>query len=122
MDLSYKLFKGASIQFHDIAKADEKASDLLKLPAVKQIWPVRLYGVPEHTVHWTDRPGEHDSSIKRRAPAAADDTFTPHLMTQVSLLRNKGILGKGIKVAVIDTGVSRPVMTHPSSPLTRKID
>lgn len=34
------------------------------------------------------------------------DTFTPHVMTQVDMLRADGITGKGVKIAVIDTGVS----------------
>ncbi|KAH8922586.1 subtilisin-like protein [Atractiella rhizophila] len=33
------------------------------------------------------------------------DNFAPHIQTKASLLHKEGILGKGVKVAVIDTGV-----------------
>lgn len=39
---------------------------------------------------------------------ATADTFSPHVMTQVDRLRSQGVVGEGIKVAVVDTGVSRP--------------
>lgn len=42
-----------------------------------------------------------------RARQAAMDTFSPHAMTQVDRLRNQGVVGKGIKVAVVDTGVRK---------------
>lgn len=105
MDLNYKLFKGASIQFKDLEKAEDTAAQVANMPAVKNMWPVKLYSVPTHTVHSTgdDSTG---AFTKRQAAGAGNDTFTPHVMTQVNQLRDKGITGKGIKIAVIDTGVS----------------
>jgi hypothetical protein len=35
------------------------------------------------------------------------DTFSTHLMTQVNRFKDKAITGKGIKIGIIDTGVSR---------------
>lgn len=43
---------------------------------------------------------------KRAVNISVADTFTPHVMTQVDLLRADGITGKGVKIAVVDTGVS----------------
>lgn len=40
------------------------------------------------------------------ANAYANNTFSPHVMVQADKLHAKGITGKGIKIAVIDTGVS----------------
>ncbi|KUI56255.1 Minor extracellular protease vpr [Cytospora mali] len=107
MKLDHKLFKGASIRFHDVDKAQDQAGLLASTPHVKQIWPVQILNMPEHTVHWN--AGEdattmesHDVRKPRQVPA---DTFSPHVMTQVNRLRDAGFMGEGIKVAVIDTGV-----------------
>jgi hypothetical protein len=104
MKLDYKLFKGASIQFNDIDKAEELAAEVAAMPAIKQVWPVRKYHVPEHTVHWVSGDSVSDAEALKRQ--TENDTFSPHLMTQVNLLREQGIVGDGIKIAVIDTGVS----------------
>jgi subtilisin family serine protease len=112
MDLDFQLFKGASIQFKDVANAAERAEQVAALPAVKNLWPVHMYSIPEHTVHSVGAPGA--AEYQKRADAA-NDTFTPHVMTQVNKLRDEGITGKGIKIAVVDTGVSLPLsiwMTH----------
>lgn len=103
MDLNYKLFKGVSIRFHDVDKAEDKVSEIASMPAVKNIWPVKLFSVPQHTVLSV---GDAAAGGISRRQEASNDTFTPHVMTQVNQLRNKGITGKGIKIAVIDTGVS----------------
>lgn len=103
MDLDYKLFRGASIQFKDIENAADRAEQVAAMPAVKNLWPVHMYSVPKHTVHSVGSPGA--AEFKKRADAK-NDTFTPHLMTQVNKLRDEGITGKGIKIAIIDTGVS----------------
>lgn len=103
MDMNYKLFKGVSIKFKDLDKAEEKAAKIADMPAVKNIWPVKLFSVPQHTVLSV---GNDASDGLSRRQAAGNDTFTPHLMTQVNKLRDRGITGKGIKIAVIDTGVS----------------
>lgn len=114
MKLDYKLFKGASIRFHDVDKAHHHAEMLAGTPHVKKIWPVYLYDLPEYTTHWdagedaTRRKGQ-DGPTTRQAPA---DTFSPHVMTQVNRLRDAGFLGEGIKVAIIDTGVSSFLQTR----------
>lgn len=116
VDLNYKLFKGASIQINDLSGIDAKVAKIAEMPAVKKMWPVKLYSVPEHTVHWVGNPRDDAGHAKRQAPET--DGFTPHIMTQVDKLREKGILGKGIKIAVVDTGVS-PQSQPKSQPQAR---
>ncbi|KAM0553268.1 hypothetical protein ACHAPJ_007558 [Fusarium lateritium] len=100
----YDLFKGVSIQFDDVASAEDLAAKLADLPAVKNVFPVKVYGIPTPRVEWTAKPGMK-SPLKKRAINDTADTFSPHVQTQVDKLRAKGITGHGIKVAVIDTGI-----------------
>lgn len=108
MHFDYKLFKGVSVQFDDIESAEDKAARIAKLPAVKQIWPVKTYSIPKPKVEWIGSP-ETEYLVQKKKRAINDtntDTFSPHVMTQVDKLRAKGVTGKGIKIAVVDTGVS----------------
>lgn len=107
LKLDYQLFKGASIRFHDVHTAHHQARLMAKSDPVKNIWPVLLYDVPDYTVHWS--AGENATAEEQRNPTkrqASADTYSPHVMTQVNKLRDAGVLGDGIKVAVVDTGVS----------------
>ncbi|CAK7199659.1 hypothetical protein SEUCBS139899_002342 [Sporothrix eucalyptigena] len=103
MDLNFRLFRGASIQFHapNETSATDATAQLAALPAVKQLWPVRQYRIPEHTRHWVANVSDDPETVKR----ATADTFSTHVMTQIDQLRAKGITGKGVRVAVVDTGV-----------------
>ncbi|KAK3985225.1 putative protease [Cladorrhinum sp. PSN332] len=100
-DLRFKLFKGASIQFKDTKNAEEQAAKVAKLPTVKRIYPVRRYPSPQHTVLSTGDAAQE--FVKRQE--AGNDTFSTHVMTQVNKFRDAGITGKGVKIAVIDTGI-----------------
>lgn len=107
MEFDFKLFKGASIQFNDHERAEEIAAKMLELPAVKAMWPVRVYGIPEPRIDWQGTPGQEYATMKKRSTSeTVKDTFSPHVMTQVDKLREEGYTGKGVKVAVIDSGVS----------------
>lgn len=108
MHLDYKLFKGVSIKFHNLSTADEQASSMQSMPPVKKVWPVRLYAVPEYTVHSVagDNVDDEGAEAFKRQAASEPDTFSPHVMIQVNKLRDEGVVGDGIKMAVIDTGVS----------------
>ncbi|KAJ2892836.1 subtilase [Zalerion maritima] len=106
MNLTYSLFKGASIQLHD---SDESSTDLQiaeisAMSKVKKVWPVRLYPVPDHEVVWTARDVDAPITMRKRQDEEADD-YSTHVMTQVDLLRAEGITGEGIKIAIIDTGI-----------------
>ncbi|KAI1124765.1 peptidase S8/S53 domain-containing protein [Nemania abortiva] len=111
MSFDSSIFKGVSIQFHDTAAAEEEAAALINLASVKRVWPNRLYELPKDNVIWTGKSKDAstaDSLVKRQTDG---DTFSPHLMTQVDKLRAKGVIGKGIKIGVIDTGID---YTHPA--------
>ncbi len=78
------------------------AAKVAAMPSIKQIFPVRRYPVPHHVVHST---GDAVQGTIARRKKDDKDTFETHLMTQVNKFRDAGIKGKGIKIAVIDTGV-----------------
>lgn len=114
MKLDYELFKGVSVQLHDVDKAHEKAAKLADTPAVKAVYPVQLFNMPKPKVEWIAQDGTKAPGglLSSRADDAVD-TFSPHVMTQVDKLRAKGITGKGVKIAVVDTGVSERIQGFP---------
>ena len=114
MKLDYDLFKGVSVQLHDIKKADEKASKLAAMPAVKAVYPVQLFKMPSPKIEWIAQNTTHTKGSGLLSSRADDkvDTYSPHVMTQIDKLRAKGITGKGVKVAVVDTGVSDYTPMH----------
>ena len=75
------------------------------MSGVKAMYPVRRYPAPEVTVHYTGSSVQEVVSTSTSKRDTAADTFTPHLMTQVDKFRAAGIRGKGVKVAIIDTGI-----------------
>lgn len=79
------------------------------LITVIKVWPLKMYNVPTYTVDWVagdDATAESSNGESAATRQAATDTFSPHVMTQVNKLRDEGEVGAGIKVAVVDTGVS----------------
>jgi hypothetical protein len=112
MEFNYELFQGISIQLDESDTAEERASQLASLPAVKNIWPVRLFerpGLGEGVVrrNSTDNPAVLRNALhKRQCNGTSSLGNAPHIMTQVDKLHEQGITGKGIRIAVIDTGVS----------------
>lgn len=108
LELNFKLFKGVSIQYKDPEQAEAAKEKLNNLASVKNVFRSHLRSIPRHEVHWSgganaDGTPSGPELLKRQSNGPT--TFSPHLMTQVDKLREKGILGDGIKVAVIDTGV-----------------
>jgi subtilisin family serine protease len=94
------------VTLHDITNAEDRAMAIADTPAVKNVWPVEVYGIPEPIVEWVGTEGlKPESTVSKRANDTAD-TYSTHVMTQVDKMRAKGITGKGVHVAVIDTGVS----------------
>lgn len=113
MHFNYKLFKGVSVQLHDIEGHREIAAKLASAPSIKNVWPIEIHRRPNITGNGKpvnlkdmDFGGEADGDRLRRDVMNETDTWPPHVMTQVDKLRAKGITGKGIKLAVIDSGVS----------------
>ncbi|KAI0392210.1 subtilisin-like protein [Xylariaceae sp. FL0594] len=111
MTFGSSLFKGASIQFHDVGSAEDEAAKIANLTSVKRVWQNRVYHLPRDDVVWTGKSKDANAAHANVKRQAKSDTFTPHLMTQVDKLRAKGITGKGIKIGVIDTGID---YTHPA--------
>ncbi|GAA5939392.1 uncharacterized protein JCM15063_004509 [Sporobolomyces koalae] len=109
-----EVFHGASIKVPEGTTVD----DLLKIDGVKKVWPVRILRLPETVIN-SDAPVTSASStpvdtsarLAKRGtnfpPASAylNDTFTSHVQTGVDKLHNAGILGAGVKIAVLDSGV-----------------
>lgn len=89
---------------------EQRAAQLASLPAVKNIWPVRLWDRPEFDVrrhdNSTDTAADVQGTLRKRHCANSTLGNGPHVMTQVDRLHAKGITGKGVKIAVIDSGVS----------------
>ncbi|KAG6032060.1 hypothetical protein E4U40_006569, partial [Claviceps sp. LM458 group G5] len=105
MKLEFELFNGHSFQLHNIKTAKEKVAKYAAMPAVKAVHPVMLYDMPTPKVEWIAPKGStfEQSGLASRAAKGWPDTFSPHVMTQVDKLRAKGITGKGIRVAVVDS-------------------
>jgi hypothetical protein len=113
MQYNYKLFKGASIQFTDVDNAEDISAKMAMLPGIKKRWPVQVFSIPKPEVHWTGTPGMDYTAIKKRGfeeRDLANDTFSPHVMTQIDKLRDEGVTGKGLKVALVDSGVSHIIL------------
>ncbi|KAK4443219.1 peptidase S8/S53 domain-containing protein [Podospora aff. communis PSN243] len=109
LNITYSLFKGASFELKT-DDAETKAS-IAELPAVKNFWPVRSLQVHNPSA---DDTAESWINLHKRQLANNTSPFTnhteptsfsPHVMAQVNRLHAKGITGKGIKVAIIDTGI-----------------
>ncbi|KAG5986102.1 hypothetical protein E4U52_000582, partial [Claviceps spartinae] len=111
MTLDYKHFRGFSFQYHDVTDAAQRSKAIAAMPAVKQMWPVRLLSAKTATKAAPLNIKVLNSKVVMRDGTLPKDTFAPHVMTQVDRLRAKGITGKGVKVAVIDTGID---FTHPA--------
>ncbi|KAJ6446342.1 subtilisin [Purpureocillium lavendulum] len=111
MHLDYKLFKGISVQLHNVKTAKTMAMKIASNPAVKNVWPIEVYPMPKpaglQIIKAKDMALNQDQHglVARANKSLGPDTYAPHVMTQVDKLHAKGITGKGIKVAVVDTGV-----------------
>lgn len=96
------IFRGVSIDLNaSDGDIEGLARNITKLPGVKQLWPVSLIPAPNAEISWTAE-GMPLSEVRRRAE---EDTFTPHVMTQVDKLRAEGYTGAGYRIGIVDTGV-----------------
>ncbi|KAK8090464.1 hypothetical protein PG997_005425 [Apiospora hydei] len=98
----YTLFNGATVQFKNLEAANQLAAEMLAMPMVKQMWPNRQMKLPSDKVVWASHLSNQTQIDKRHD---TKDTFSPHVMTQVDKLRAKGITGKGVTIAIVDTGI-----------------
>lgn len=103
MKLDYKLFKGISVQFNDVKQASVRAATIASLPAVRNMWPIEIHSLDDReSVFFQPIPVSVWVTRKRENGLPSKST---HVMTQVDRLHSKGITGKGIKIAVLDTGI-----------------
>ncbi|SCV67302.1 BQ2448_5948 [Microbotryum intermedium] len=98
---------GASI----VVPENTTVADLLAIPGVTHAWPVRSVPNPSSLQTSPNNVDSYSSQLvrrdllERRADDFKDDTFPPHQMTGVDKMHAQGLLGAGIRVAIIDTGV-----------------
>ncbi|KAH7085287.1 subtilase [Paraphoma chrysanthemicola] len=104
----YSLFKGATIQFTDDEAAALGVAELRALDSVKNVWPNRVHERPEFNPIRVATAVAAAQRIKRQA---INDTFSPHLETQVDRLHAEGITGKGVTIAILDSGID---YNHPA--------
>ncbi|KAH8170202.1 subtilase family protein [Sarocladium implicatum] len=102
----HELFHGASVQLQtdDEDSTDGSARLLSEYKSVKRAWPVRRHSLPDTRIHWTGNDTETFSS-KRDNKNETSAPYSPHVMTQVDRLHQEGYTGKGITIALLDTGV-----------------
>ncbi|KAF1980224.1 subtilisin-like serine protease-like protein [Bimuria novae-zelandiae CBS 107.79] len=115
MDLNFRFFKGASFQINPSnASSSGNSSDLVSYikakTEIRSIWPVRSskLEMPETRLPLdpANSPSQH---VKRQNQDKKP--FSPHVMTQIDKLHAEGVTGKGVQVAIIDSGID---YTHPA--------
>lgn len=96
MGLNYSLFQGASFRINDIARENNHASRIAAMPAVKQMWPLRNYSVPDiQRKNVMFNPNGTITSVEDPTNLGAEassrkDKYSTHVMTQVDRLRAEG--------------------------------
>ncbi|KAI9147287.1 Minor extracellular protease vpr [Paramyrothecium foliicola] len=112
LQFDYQLFKGVSIQFSNVSSAEERAAELASLPAVKNIWPVKVLsraksenGTHHDRSNSTPSPLRTRDSHLRKRNNGTTNANAAHVLTQVDKLHRRGITGKGVKIAIVDDGI-----------------
>lgn len=110
MDLSFRFFKGVSFQIQGTnANSTSSGSDdwlqhVREDVNVQGIWPVQITERRILDSNEISSPATAQSARHKRQ-TESEKSFSPHVMTQVDKLQAEGITGKGVRVAVIDSGV-----------------
>ncbi|EEY16657.1 serin endopeptidase [Verticillium alfalfae VaMs.102] len=96
------------------------------MAGVRSIRTLKKYRRPDEKIIWTGNSGQEYQECRKRDTQDGGrdhDAFTPHLITQVGMLRDADYTGNGFKVAVIHTryiifynnvpGIEDVSSTHP---------
>lgn len=107
--MPYRLFNGASITIDDSQSVDHVLKELSSLPGVKQYWPVQHnQGQKASTTAATNKKTKTKRDTEAK-PISQDSTkkvpYSPYVMTQIDRMHAAGFTGKGLKIALISTGV-----------------
>ncbi|PHH72411.1 hypothetical protein CDD82_5992 [Ophiocordyceps australis] len=92
----YIPFRGLSIRFGREWREREVRA---LVPGAKAVWPVKTHKTPvaRH---------EDERELKTRMLGEEEETgYAPLVMTQVDKFRRQGLTGRGIKVAIVDSGI-----------------
>lgn len=109
------VFYGVSVSLEDDAHAEK----LRLLPGVENVTPVQRMAHPYRAAgnkspptvasrNPTPRSSSGDGKLRTKPVLSRDlkiDWNTPHAMTGVDRVHGEGILGEGVRIAVIDTGI-----------------
>lgn len=101
-------FRGVSFNISGTTEAPhtEIEGTIQSLPIVKKVWPILTY-------HLTaPHSGSGKGAFSRRSedslapfPENSSDTFSTHIQTGVDRLHKEGITGKGVTIAIMDSGI-----------------
>lgn len=89
MLLNSSIFRGASFKINGLGRDTTHASMISTLPAVKNMWPLRNYSIPE-LQHKNTMANPHGHILTAEEDATTSDVFSTHLMTQVDQVHAKG--------------------------------
>lgn len=115
MDLSFRFFKGVSFQVKpsDSSSSHTDSDVLTQITGnakVASVWPVQS-SMPQIPVTESPSVSANVETRHVKRQDQAEDTFSPHVMIQIDRLHAEGLTGKGVQVAIIDSGVD---YTHPA--------
>ncbi|KYK58956.1 subtilisin-like serine protease PR1C [Drechmeria coniospora] len=108
MWLDYTLFKGVSFLLHSVMNESSAMEKVLANPGIDTCSQIYLHDAPRPMIEQDELINSAKRSVVRRDAVAANETednYSPHVMTQVNKLRAAGFTGKGVKIAIIDTGI-----------------
>ncbi|KYK60776.1 hypothetical protein DCS_01914 [Drechmeria coniospora] len=107
VEFEFDRLNGFSFQFHDIKNAAKMAAKLAAENAAL-LWhlPVTLHQSADPTTEWARNESKERMRPRKRALSNTTlDTYSPHVMTQIDKLRAKGYTGKGVRIAILDSGI-----------------
>ncbi|KAL1895136.1 hypothetical protein Cpir12675_003365 [Ceratocystis pirilliformis] len=107
LNYDYPLFRGASIEFTNPATSDQLLQEIRSLNDVEvhPVTEVRRSDLGLQKVQNLPDILKRDGKVDTIDPLTGLNYDSTHDMTQVAKLHAKGYRGKGIKIAVIDSGI-----------------